>query len=52
MKSSGNGVVSVEMERGTVRVHFKLESLEIAHRLALGGVCGKDEGRRETNDNS
>ena len=32
----GNGIISVEVERDTVRVHLKLVSLEIAHRLALG----------------
>jgi len=35
-KQCGNGVISVEMERDTVRVHLKLVPLEIAHRLALG----------------
>ena len=35
-KHCENGVISVEMERDTVRVHLKLVSLEIAHRLALG----------------
>lgn len=36
VKRSGNGVVSVEIERGTVRVPLKLESLEIDDKFALG----------------